>query len=95
MARGKVTLTAEPGKFSKPHFPHPATRLWAGDKRVHLQMREICCDCSLVHDVEYVIVETKRKRNGDVVVERVAPKRFALQFRVRRNERSTAARRRK
>lgn len=80
---------AEHGKFCDPIFPDPRTRLWDGDKRVHLQHRLICCDCGLAHDMEFTIVETAR-RHGKLTMVKVAPKRFAIQFRARRNERSTA-----
>lgn len=79
---------AERGKFCEPIFPEPRTRLWNGG-RVHLQHRLICCDCGLAHDFEFVIVET-RTRNGRSKMVRVAPLKFAIQFRARRNERSTA-----
>jgi hypothetical protein len=82
------------GEFCEPIFPDPKERLWPGPSSVHLQHRLICCDCGLAHDFEFQIVEITR-RNGRTVMTKVAPKRFALQFRARRNEKSTAQVRRK
>lgn len=83
------------GQFCEPIFPNPQVRLWDGDRGVHLQHRLICCDCGRADDMEFFIVEVSRRRNGTTVMLRSAPKTFALQFRARRNERSTAAVRRK
>ena len=44
--------------------------------------RMMCCDCGLVHEMDFRIVDS---RNG---------KKRQVQFRVRRNERATAASRR-
>lgn len=85
--------TAERGQFCEPIFPEPRTRLWAGQS-VHLQHRLICCDCGLSHDMEFVVVRTRRK-GGKTQMIAVAPSSFAIQFRARRNERSTAQIRRK
>jgi hypothetical protein len=85
-------LKAEPGRFSDVMFPDRRTRLWEGAPS-HLQQRLICCDCGLSHDYEFVVVETVIHR-GKVTMVRVAPKRFAIQWRGRRNERSTARNRR-
>lgn len=82
------------GEFCDPIFPNPKVRLWDGDNKVHLQHRLICCDCGLSHDFEFQIVEVK-SRGGKVRMVAVAPKSFAIQFRARRNERSSAAIRRK
>lgn len=55
-------------------------------RRPHLQHRLVCCDCGLAHDLEFVIVD-KRKPHSSAFV---APHYYGLQYRVRRNERSTA-----
>ena len=44
---------------------------------VPMEHKIVCCDCGLIHDIEFRVVEN------------------AVQFRARRNERATAARRRK
>lgn len=85
-------VKAQHGKFCEPIFPDPRERLWKGN--AHLQHRLICCDCGLSHDFDFIIVETI-KRNGKLKTLKVAPKKYAIQFRARRNERSTAAIRRK
>lgn len=85
---------AERGKFCETIFPDPATKLWDGDKSVHLQHRIICCDCGLSHDMEFIVVETKKVRGVTKMI-RMAPKRFTIQYRARRNEISTAQIRRK
>lgn len=78
------------GEFCDPIFPNPRVRLWAGDKGVHLQHRLICCDCGLAHDMEFQVVQVRAAKNGAVRMVRVAPKSYTIQFRARRNERSTA-----
>jgi hypothetical protein len=81
--------TAHRGEFCETIFPDPRVRLWTGDRRVHLQHRLICCDCGLAHDMEFLVVEVARSGKGLRMI-RLAPKRYAVQFRARRNERSTA-----
>jgi hypothetical protein len=81
---------AERGKFCDVIFPNPRVRLWRGPRQVHLQHRLICCDCGLAHDFEFIIVKTTKTKNGGTRMVGYAPKGFSLQFRVRRNERSTA-----
>lgn len=88
-------LTAEPGEFSETVFAEPKERLWDGDSKVHLQHRMYCCDCGLAHDFEFVIVEARRRKNAPTMAVRIAPKKFAIQYRVKRNERATAQVRRK
>lgn len=86
---------AERGQFCDPIFPNPDERGWAGGENAHLQHRLICCDCGLAHDMEFIVVEVSR-RNGRVRMVREAPlKKYTVQFRARRNERSTAQIRRK
>ncbi len=84
---------AEKGEFCEPIFPNPQVRHWIGD--AHLQHRMICCDCGLSHDFEFIIVEVIRKRTGATKMIRIAPKKYAIQFKVRRNDRSTSQIRRK
>jgi hypothetical protein len=50
--------------------------------------RLACCDCGLVHDVEWRVVAVT-KRNRGYAVQRINPARCRVQFRVRRNNRST------
>lgn len=85
---------AEHGQFCDTIFPDPRQRQWKGDPSVHLQHRIICCSCGLAHDFEFQIVETAT-RAGKLRLVKLAPKKYAIQFRVRRNERSTAQVRRK
>lgn len=94
---GRVThAKAFAGEFCDPIFPDPRTVLWGPrGGAVHLQHRLICCDCGLAHDFEFAIVEVTKGRNGRLRVVKSAPKKFAIQFRARRNERSTAQIRRK
>lgn len=50
-----------------------------------------CCDCGLVHDMEFDAVEVSRKRGGWTTVLAVLdPSRNWLRFRARRNDRLTA-----
>ncbi len=55
------------------------------------QYRTTCCDCGLVHDIEYrVIVVGRKRRDGSQKVLGLNPAGCQMQFRLRRNERSTA-----
>jgi hypothetical protein len=50
-----------------------------------------CCDCGLVHDIEYNVVKVSRRyKDGSFEVEVLDPKKYRVEFRVRRNARSTA-----
>lgn len=92
----RVTHAQAPhGEFCDPIFPDPRQQLWAADPNVHLQHRLICCDCGLAHDMEFLIVETAPTPNGGLRAVKAAPAKYAIQFRARRNERSTAQIRRK
>jgi len=54
-----------------------------------------CCDCGLVHDVEFRVIRiTKQFRDGGYEWEECDPKKFRVHFKARRNNRSTAAIRR-
>lgn len=54
-----------------------------------------CCDCGLVHNMEFQVLEVLRK-NKDGTWKAVAldPVRYRVEFRARRNGRSTALMRR-
>lgn len=61
--------------------------------------RMACCDCGLVHDIDFRVVRvTKRKKRGFFEFERVptglAKGKFRVMMRTKRNKRSTAAMRR-
>ena len=59
--------------------------------------RLACCDCGLVHDMEFKVVE-KIKDNPDGTWEHgepLDPAKYRVLFRARRNNRSTAAIRKK
>ena len=54
-----------------------------------------CCDCGLVHDIEFrVIVVGRQRRDRTYPVLKINPARCRIQFRARRNERSTGQMRR-
>jgi hypothetical protein len=54
-----------------------------------------CCDCCLVHDIEFQIVErTENKRSGEFMPKAVRGKKFQVGMRVARNNRATANARR-
>jgi hypothetical protein len=59
--------------------------------------RMACCDCGLVHDMEFAVVKVQRvRRDGRWSHGRpLNPKKYRVLFRARRNNRSTAALRRK
>jgi len=49
-----------------------------------------CCDCGLVHDIDFRVVRVvKRNRDGSKEVEVLPSKNYQVEFRVRRNNRST------
>ena len=49
-----------------------------------------CCDCGLVHDIDFRVVRiVRRRRNGVKEGEVLSSKDYQIGFRVRRNERST------
>lgn len=50
-----------------------------------------CCDCRLVHDLEFMAVKiTKKNPNGTLEFHDLDPEKFQVQFRARRNNRSTS-----
>lgn len=54
-----------------------------------------CCDCGLVHDMEFKAVRvTKQHGDGSWDYEDLSTEEFRVMFRARRNRRSTAAVRR-
>jgi hypothetical protein len=54
-----------------------------------------CCDCGLVHNVEFrVIVVGRRTKKGGYRVKRMNPAGCRVEFRVSRNNRSTGQERR-
>lgn len=58
--------------------------------------RFMCCDCGLVHDMQFKIGEiVDRKDGGWLYLEDVEDEDLVVQFRVRRNNRSTAQVRRR
>ena len=53
-----------------------------------------CCDCNLVHDIDFRVLRVvKRHRDGRMEVQPVSSKGFRIEFRAKRNERCTSARR--
>jgi hypothetical protein len=61
-------------------YPNYASNEWL--KPAKKAFRFMCCDCSLVHEIDFRIVDSKNKKLRQV------------QIRVRRNDRATAAARR-
>ena len=52
--------------------------------------REGCCDCGMVHDVDFEISKLKKKNpDGSCDYEPVDPAKFLLRKRVKRNNRAT------
>lgn len=87
-------ITAYRGKFCDKIFPDPHARMWNSDESVHQQLRLICCDCGLSHDIEFQVVQLV-KNKGIFRPAALASKFYAVQLRLRRNDRSTAQVRRK
>lgn len=54
-----------------------------------------CCDCGLVHDISFRVYVVTEREAGDITGGELLPtEHFRVQFKVRRNVRSTAAVRR-
>ena len=53
-----------------------------------------CCDCGLVHDMEFRVVIVERLKDGTYRTIKVNPAKCRVEFRVHRNNRSTALLRR-
>lgn len=50
-----------------------------------------CCDCGLVHDMEFDIYEIGRtKKDGTFTAKKLTGKRYRVAMRAKRNKRSTA-----
>lgn len=57
--------------------------------------RMTCCDCGLVHEMDFKATEiVKRKASGSLLVRDLNPKKYQVTFRARRHNRATAATRR-
>lgn len=57
--------------------------------------RMACCDCGLVHDMEFVVSKVSRtSKDGTFTATDIKSKLMRVRFRARRNNRSTAAVRR-
>lgn len=57
--------------------------------------RMACCDCGLVHDMEFKAVRvTRQRRDGSWEYRDLPVKSFRVMMRAKRNNRSTAALRR-
>ena len=55
-----------------------------------------CCDCGLVHDFDFRVVKvTKRNSDGSCETRALRSKDYCIEFRVRRNNRSTGQIRRR
>jgi hypothetical protein len=57
--------------------------------------RLACCDCCLVHDMEFKVLKvTKQNPDGSWEAEEIDSEKYRVEFRARRNNRSTAQLRR-
>jgi hypothetical protein len=58
--------------------------------------RLACCDCGLVHTMDFqVVLVTKKHKDGSWSYKPLSKSKYRVMFRARRNNRSTAAHRRK
>lgn len=73
-------------KYDKPQAGEDGWTDWIDPAR-HYKLA--CCDCGLVHNVEFRVIVTTRKRNGRFKMIRANPKNCRVQFRVSRNNRAT------
>jgi hypothetical protein len=53
-----------------------------------------CCDCGLVHDLEFAVVNAEDIGGGRIRIWKARGKNLQVAFRAKRNERSTAQMRR-
>jgi hypothetical protein len=53
-----------------------------------------CCDCGLVHDVQFQAIQITSRRGEFYRYRELSSRKFQIQFKVRRNVRATAASRR-
>lgn len=54
--------------------------------------RMACCDCGLVHDIQFRVVQVKQwLSRGRKIVQFVSARKYRVEFRARRNKRSTSA----
>lgn len=79
------TMKEQKDGWTKRVFPRPGI------------YRMACCDCGLVHDMKFGVVEILDNDGEEFLYrdEPLDPKRYRTFFRARRNKRSTAAIRRK
>ncbi len=63
-------------------------------ERVHPVMKHYqmsCCDCGLVHTIDFLAVEvTKRNKDGSWEYREMNPKKFRVAFQASRDNRATA-----
>lgn len=58
--------------------------------------RMACCDCGLVHDMQFEVLRVKKHRpDGSWEAAETDPEKYRVSFRARRNNKSTALLRRK
>lgn len=85
-------------RFKKVKVADPRTGWSEWEFPVMEGYRMGCCDCGLVHDMEFRVVKVM-KVDGEIKHLKATPmangKELRVEFRARRNERSTAAMRRK
>jgi hypothetical protein len=77
----------------------PAVEKWTDEEGwwtdwvypLHKGYRIGCCDCHLIHDFEFRVVEIENHRKGkfNIKTEKL-PARYRISYRVRRNNRATA-----
>jgi len=79
-----------------PKMPQPSTHDngWTDWILPQRHYRLGCCDCGLVHDIEFRVVIVKRLKNGTYRTIKVNPVDCRVEFRARRNNRSTGQMRR-
>lgn len=58
--------------------------------------RIACCDCGLVHNMEFRVVKIKREeKDGSYLFKELPDEKYRVHFRAQRNNRSTANMRKK
>lgn len=80
-------------RFRKEHEVEDGWSRWV--QPVMTGYRMACCDCGLVHDMEFrALRKGKDQPNGAWLATKLRRDRYRVEFRARRNNRSTAAIRR-
>lgn len=76
--------------MAKYDHPEPNEDGWSDPIFPESEYKMACCDCGLVHNVAFTVVEvTKRFKNGAFLAKPLRTKKYRVAFKVSRNNRAT------